>query len=128
MNKVDILLRPAFWDRARAALSTLGRHATLREVRTFGRVPARREVYRGSAYALELTPELELTVQVDNEQLESTVAALADIDPEAEILVSHIESIVRSGRQAPAAIEPGARATTASPVGPLSLHCVATHA
>ncbi|MET0795054.1 MAG: P-II family nitrogen regulator [Polyangiaceae bacterium] len=128
MNKVDILLRPAFWDRARAALSTLGGQVTLREVRTFGRVPARREVYRGSACALELTPELELTMQVADEQLERTVAALVTIDPEAEILVSRIESIVRSGRQAPAAIEPGLRATTASRVGPLSLHWAATHA
>jgi nitrogen regulatory protein PII len=128
MNKVDILLRPAFWDRARAVLSTLGGHVTLRQVKTFGRVPARREVYRGSAYALELSPELELTVQVDDEKLASTVAALAAIDPEAEILVSRIESIIHSRRQASAAAEPGARATIAPRLATLPLQWSATHA
>jgi nitrogen regulatory protein P-II 1 len=128
MKKVDILLRPPFWERARAVLGTLGGHVTLREVKTFGRVPGRREVYRGSAYALELSPELELTVLVDDDQLESTVAALEAIDREAEILVSSIESIIHSGRQAPSAIEPGARATTASRVAAPLFHLSATPA
>lgn len=54
MKRIDTLIHPLFWDEARAVLETLGVRVTLREVRTFGRNPPRREVYRGSTYFLDI--------------------------------------------------------------------------
>jgi nitrogen regulatory protein PII len=95
MKKIDTIIHPQAWDQTRAALETLHVPATLREVKTFGRTAPKREVYRGSVYMLETTPELELSVLVQDELLESTLAALEEANRDAEILVTPVEYLVR---------------------------------
>ena len=102
MKKISALIRPSQWDEARAALETLGVAATLREVRTFGHLPARREVYRGSAYVLDTATELELTMLVQDELLESTLLALEAATSDAEIVVTSVERFI-GGRRSEAA-------------------------
>jgi len=104
MKKINALIRPLQWDEARAALETLGVSVSLREVRTFGHVPARREVYRGSAYFLDTANELELTMLVQDELLESTLIALEAATTDAEIVVTSVERVI--GAKRPEAVQP----------------------
>lgn len=97
MKKIETIIHPQNWDHAKAALETLHVSATLREVKTFGRTPPRREVYRGSAYFLETTPELEMTVFVHDEQLESTLRALVEAMTDAQFLVTPVERVASAG-------------------------------
>jgi nitrogen regulatory protein PII len=116
MKKIDTLIHPALWDEARAALETLGARITLREVKSFGRTPPKREVYRGSVYFLDVAAELELTVLIEDEQVASAIAALQAICGNGEILVSSVERAVRFGEPAREAAAHGASPTTASSV------------
>jgi nitrogen regulatory protein PII len=114
MKRIDTLIHPTLWDEAHAVLETLGARVTLREVRTFGRTPPKREVYRGSAYFLDVTPELELTVLVEDARLESTVLALETIGRSGEILVSSVDSIVCFGERPRAIAMPAPRPSLAT--------------
>ena len=97
MKKLETIIHPQNWDQTRAVLSALKLSATLREVKTFGHTPPRREVYRGSAYTLETTPELELTLLVQDEALEATLTALGEVTGNVEILVTPVEYLLRIG-------------------------------
>jgi nitrogen regulatory protein PII len=104
MKKIDTLIHPLLWDDARAVLQTLGARVTLREVRTFGRTPPKREVYRGSAYFTDVTPELELTVLVEDNLVESTILALETVGQKGEVIVSSVDGIVHFGEESAAAV------------------------
>jgi nitrogen regulatory protein P-II 1 len=126
MKRIETLIHPPLWDDARAVLETLGARVTLREVRTFGRTPPKREVYRGTAYFLDVAPELELTIMVEDALVENTIAALETIGSEGEILVSSVDAIVRFGQpRVPAA---AAMPIAASAKRPISLRTAAIRA
>ena len=118
MKKIETVIHPHLWPQARAAFETLGVRATLREVQTFGRTPPRRDVYRGSPYVVELTPELELATVVGDEQAESVILALENLGGTVEILVSSVEDVVLR-RPASGAVR-AAKAVAVSPSAPLS--------
>jgi nitrogen regulatory protein PII len=99
MKRIDTLIHPLLWDDARAVLQTLGARVTLREVRTFGRTPPKREVYRGSAYFMDVTPELELTVLVEDNLVESTILALETVGQKGDVIVSSVDGIVHFGEE-----------------------------
>ena len=122
MKRIDTLIHPPLWDEARTVLETLGARVTLREVRTFGRTPPKREVYRGSAYFLDVTPELELTVIVEDALVESTVLALETIGRQGEILVSSVDGIVRFGEEPRPVATPIPNAAIAQRAGTLPVH------
>jgi len=94
MKRIDALVRPGAWEQTRDVLETLHLAATFREVKTFGRSSPRREVYRGTAYYTNLTPELELTALVDDDRLAMTLAALESLVEGGELLVSAVEGVV----------------------------------
>jgi nitrogen regulatory protein PII len=121
MKRIDTLIHPPLWDEARAVLETLDARVTLREVRTFGRTPPKREVYRGSAYFLDVAPELELTILVEDSLVENTIAALETIGREGEILVSSVDGIVRFGEE-PRAIAMPAKSPSAKRAGTIPVH------
>ena len=128
MKKINALIRPLQWEEARAALETLGVAASLREVRTFGHIPPRREVYRGSAYFLDTATELELTMLVQDELLESTLIALESATTDAEIVVTSVERVIGGKQAQPARPVTMLRAT--SPERPVATPAVqvAAHA
>ena len=95
MKKIDTFIQPLYWDQTLAALQDLGVSGTLRQVKTFGRTPPRREVYRGSSYVLDTTSELELSVTVRDELLEVTLAALQPATCDAEIFVTSVQTVAR---------------------------------
>jgi nitrogen regulatory protein P-II 1 len=118
MKKINALIRPLQWEDARAALETLGVSATLREVRSFGHIPARREVYRGSAYFLDTATELELTMLVQDELLESTLTALEGATIDAEIVVTSVERVI--GGKRPDTARPVTMLRAAMPERPIA--------
>lgn len=128
MKKLETIIHPQYWDQTRAVLSSLKLSATLREVKTFGHTPPRREVYRGSAYTLETTPELELTLLVQDELLEVTLTALSEATGNVEIVVTAVEYLVSVGtpKGAQAVVAPRAvalvRAIAAPPATALAAH------
>lgn len=93
MKKIETFIEPMAWDTTRRALARLGVWGTVRDVKTFGRKPAQRAVYRGTEYELDTAAELELSVVVPEEQLEATVAALQGAS--AALLISTVETIER---------------------------------
>jgi len=103
MKKIETFIQPFNWDNMHAALTKLGLSGTLRQVKTFGRAPARREVYRGSAYVLETSNELELTLTVPDELLDTTLAAIAEAVGDAEIVVSSVHVLGRARARRPVA-------------------------
>ncbi|MEI9938300.1 MAG: P-II family nitrogen regulator [Pseudomonadota bacterium] len=94
MKKIDTVICPHNWEATRDVLGTLGVTAILREVKTFGRTPPKREVYRGSPYMVDTTTELELTLLIRDELLESAISALSKATDGAEILVTPVEYLV----------------------------------
>lgn len=96
MKKIETFIQPVYWDQTHAALEELGVAGTLRQVKTFGRTPPRREVYRGSAYVLDTTNELELALTVQDELLDATLAAIAEASGNAEIIVTSVQCVGRA--------------------------------
>lgn len=96
MKKIETFIQPVYWDQTHAALDKLGVVGTLRQVKTFGRTPPRREVYRGSAYMLDIANELELSLTVQDELLDATLAAIEEAACGAEIIVSTVQSYGRA--------------------------------
>jgi len=115
MKKIDSIIHARNWDETRSVLQAHEVSATLREVKTFGRTPAKEHVYRGVRYQLEVTPELELTALVRDDSLEAVVQALLGVNPDAEIQVSSVECFSRS-REQRRAPQPRAIAVRAVPV------------
>ena len=126
MKRIDTLIHPLLWDDARAVLQTLGARVTLREVRTFGRTPPKREVYRGSAYFLDVTPELELTVLVEDNLVESTILALETIG-QGEVVVSSVEGIAHFGEER-AAAAPAPSPALAKRASAIAIHAATARA
>jgi len=96
MKKIETFIQPAYWDEMHAGLVRLGVSGTLRQVKTFGRLPPRREVYRGSPYTLETSSELELSLTVEDELLDATLAAIARAAGGAEVIVSSVQILGRA--------------------------------
>ena len=101
MKKIETFIQPVYWDHMHAALAKLGVSGTLRQVKAFGRTAPRREVYRGSAYMLETSNELELSLTVPDEQLDATLAAIAEAVGDAEVIVSSVEILGRAQANRP---------------------------
>ena len=116
MKRIDALIHASQWEEARAVLETLAVPVTLREVKTFGRTPPRREVYRGSAYYSNITAELELTTIVEDARLEATVTALEPLMRGGELVVSAVEGQVHR-RIVPQAVNVPRTAPTRAVIG-----------
>ena len=100
MKKIETVIHPVYFDSMHAALARLGVSGTLRQVMTFGRIPPRREVYRGSVYMRETSSELELSLVVPDELLDAALAAIAQAAGDADVIVSSVQALGRaqSGR------------------------------
>ena len=91
MKKIETFIEPSSWNEIHTALTKLGVSGTLREVKTFGRKPAQRGVYRGSEYAIDMAAELELSVVVPDQLLPATVEALHGAS--GQLLISSTDSV-----------------------------------
>jgi nitrogen regulatory protein P-II 1 len=75
MQKVEAIIKPFKLDDVKDALAELGvQGMTVTEVKGFGRTGGQKEVYRGSAYVVDLVPKVKVEVVVPDE----TVSAVLD--------------------------------------------------
>ena len=116
MKRIDTLIHAAHWEAASALFASLNVPVTLREVKTFGRSPPRRGVYRGTAYHSNVTPELEITAVVSEAQLEQILGALQPLAQGDEIFVSTVEGPpARAEKSSPRAVPAPAAALPRAP-------------
>ncbi|MEI9938298.1 MAG: P-II family nitrogen regulator [Pseudomonadota bacterium] len=125
MKEIETFIQPVYWDPMHAALNQLGVSGTLRQVKTFGRTRPRCEVFRGSVYALDTVNELELSLTVQDELLDATLAAIDEATCGAEIVVTSVQCLGRAAlasrpRAANAVVSerPGATLVSLRPHGP----------
>lgn len=101
MKKIEAIIKPFKVEDVKHALSQLGVIGmTISQVQGFGRQRGHTEIYRGSEYVLEFVPKVKLELVVEDELLESAVAAILDAAAtgkigDGKIFVFDIEEVVR---------------------------------
>ncbi len=70
------------------------------EVRGFGRQQGQTETFRGSSYALNLVPKIELDIVIEDEQLDAVIDAIVEAAQTGElgdgkIFVSEVSDAIR---------------------------------
>jgi nitrogen regulatory protein P-II 1 len=77
MKKVEAIIKPFKLDEVKERLRAAGvRGMTVSEVRGFGRTGGKREVYRGSSYAVDFVPKIRVQMAVDDELVHPVVQAV----------------------------------------------------
>jgi nitrogen regulatory protein PII len=101
MKKVEAIIRPFKLEDVKIALVNAGIVGmTVSEVRGFGRQKGQVERYRGSEFTVEFLQKLKLEIVVDDEKVDTVVAAIQDAARTGEIgdgkiFVSTIDSVLR---------------------------------
>lgn len=79
MKKIEAIVRHHKVEDVKEALIKLGHHGmTITEVRGFGRQKGQTETYRGAEYRIDFVPKIKIEVVLRNEDVESTVGAIAE--------------------------------------------------
>ncbi|MBK17135.1 MAG: transcriptional regulator [Prochlorococcus sp. SP3034] len=101
MKKIEAIIRPFKLEDVKVALVNAGIIGmTVSEVRGFGRQKGQVERYRGSEFTVEFLQKLKVEIVVDNEKVESVIAAVAEAAKTGEIgdgkiFVSPVDSVLR---------------------------------
>jgi nitrogen regulatory protein P-II 1 len=101
MKKVEAIIRPFKLEDVKIALVNAGIVGmTVSEVRGFGRQKGQVERYRGSEFTVEFLQKLKLEIVVDDDKVDTVVAAVQDAARTGEIgdgkiFVSTIDSVIR---------------------------------
>ena len=101
MKKIEAIIRPFKLEDVKAALVNAGIVGmTVSEVRGFGRQKGQVERYRGSEFTVEFLQKLKVEIVVDDEKVESVIAAVAEAAKTGEIgdgkiFISAVDSVIR---------------------------------
>jgi nitrogen regulatory protein P-II 1 len=101
MKKVEAIIRPFKLEDVKIALVNAGIVGmTVSEVRGFGRQKGQVERYRGSEFTVEFLQKLKLEIVVDDDKVETVVAAIQEAARTGEIgdgkiFVNTIDSVIR---------------------------------
>ncbi len=101
MKKIEAIIRPFKLEDVKVALVNAGIIGmTVSEVRGFGRQKGQVERYRGSEFTVEFLQKLKVEIVVDDEKVESVIAAVAEAAKTGEIgdgkiFISKIDSVIR---------------------------------
>ena len=101
MKLVTAILKPFKLDDVREALSEAGISGiTVTEVKGFGRQKGHTELYRGAEYVVDFLPKIKLEIAVSDEQLDSTLDAIANTANtgkigDGKIFVTDLEQAIR---------------------------------
>ena len=109
MKKLEIIIRPSKFEEVKQQLTAIGIHGmNYSEVRGFGRQHGHTEVYRGTTYAVDCLPKIEIVVH--DEALEKVLQAI-DVARTGEIgdgkifIYDVLDAIrIRTGERGPAAL------------------------
>ena len=101
MKKIEAIIRPFKLEDVKIALVNSGIVGmTVSEVRGFGRQKGQVERYRGSEFTVEFLQKLKVEIVVDDEKVESVIAAVAEAAKTGEIgdgkiFISSVDSVIR---------------------------------
>ena len=103
MKKIEAIIRPFKLEDVKVALVNAGIIGmTVSEVRGFGRQKGQVERYRGSEFTVEFLQKLKVEIVVDDEKVESVIAAVAEAAKtetgeigDGKIFVSKVDSVIR---------------------------------
>ena len=101
MKKIEAIIRPFKLEDVKIALVNSGIVGMkVSEVRGFGRQKGQVERYRGSEFTVEFLQKLKVEVVVEDEKVNSVIAAIAEAAKTGEIgdvkiFITSIDSVVR---------------------------------
>ena len=112
MKKIEAIIKPFKLDEVKEALQELGiQGLSVIEVKGFGRQKGHTELYRGAEYVVDFLPKVKIEVALDDDQVESAIAAIIDEAKtdkigDGKIFVSTIEQAIRirTGESGPEAL------------------------
>ena len=112
MKKIEAIIKPFKLDEVKEALQELGiQGLSVIEVKGFGRQKGHTELYRGAEYVVDFLPKVKIEVALDDDQVESAIAAITDAAKtdkigDGKIFVSTIEQAIRirTGESGPEAL------------------------
>jgi len=77
MKKVEAIIKPFKLDELTDRLRQAGAQGiSVSEVRGFGRIGGKKEVYRGSAHVVDFVPKIRIQVVTDDDLVQSIVEAI----------------------------------------------------
>lgn len=101
MKRIDAVIRPHQLDDVKSRLNSIGvQGITVSEVRGFGRQKGHTEVYRGTEYAVELLPKIQITVLATDAMFRQVVDAITEGARtgkigDGKIFVTALEEVIR---------------------------------
>ena len=112
MKKIEAIIKPFKLDEVKEALQELGiQGLSVIEVKGFGRQKGHTELYRGAEYVVDFLPKVKIEVALDDDQVESAIAAIIDAAKtdkigDGKIFVSTVEQAIRirTGESGPEAL------------------------
>lgn len=101
MKKIEAIIKPFKLDDVKKALTEIGIEGmTVTEVRGFGRQKGHTEVFRGSEYAVDFLPKIQLGVVVNDNMYESVLEAIIKTARDGKIgdgkiFVTELSEVIR---------------------------------
>ena len=101
MKKIEAIIKPFKLDEVKEALQEVGiQGLSVIEVKGFGRQKGHTELYRGAEYVVDFLPKVKIEVVLDDDQVESAIAAIVDAAKtekigDGKIFVSPMEQAIR---------------------------------
>ncbi len=101
MKKIEAIIKPFKLDEVKEALQEIGiQGLSVIEVKGFGRQKGHTELYRGAEYVVDFLPKVKIEVALDDDQVETAIAAIIDAAKtdkigDGKIFVSTIEQAIR---------------------------------
>ena len=101
MKLITTIIKPFKLDDVKDALKTIGvQGMTVSEVKGFGRQGGHTETYRGSEYAIDFVPKVQIELVVDDSQVDSVVdtirtAAATGKIGDGKIWITEVSNIIR---------------------------------
>ena len=101
MKLITTIIKPFKLDDVKDALKTIGvQGMTVSEVKGFGRQGGHTETYRGSEYAIDFVPKVQIELVVDDSQVDSVVdtirtAAATGKIGDGKIWITEVTRLIR---------------------------------
>lgn len=101
MKLITTIIKPFKLDDVKDALKSIGiQGMTVSEVKGFGRQGGHTETYRGSEYAIDFVPKVQIELVVDDSQVDSVVdtirtAAATGKIGDGKIWITEVSNIIR---------------------------------
>ena len=101
MKLITTIIKPFKLDDVKDALKSIGvQGMTVSEVKGFGRQGGHTETYRGSEYAIDFVPKVQIELVVDDSQVDNVVdtirtAAATGKIGDGKIWITEVSNIIR---------------------------------